>query len=458
MFTVCPKCALTLVVTAADLRVAQGYVRCGRCSNVFNALARLAEDARRRRVTGVRIARRSRSRAAPPPQAACACGHRAAPHRLSGSRQRRPRRGGVDPTARSSSTPTRTDVSSVFVEQPPIRSGAPRPASSRRCSQESASGAGIRAAAQDAQAHDRRPVDDAVDAGVPRLAPPPTRCPSHGAALQPRRTAGAGTAVAGTSITGTSPSSPASATDFGGALVGAHAPVDSRDAAHRRKRFQRRGRPIRYRGRCRVLAATAQLRPQPPPARRATTTRIAAGAANVAGATSGASTTVRRRLHRQRLHAGSCTAAGSTVERSRATGRPQPRRRPARRHRRRPRRPRRRRTAPRAGPGHRARRRSLKRRMLVREPERGDDAERRGARSARRGGARSPAGLTMWSVGTAVLVLVLAGQIVNHYRHDLAATTRLQPAADRAVRRARRAAGAALGPARLRRAPARSLG
>ena len=44
MFTVCPKCALTLVVTAADLRVAQGYVRGGRCSNVFNALARLSED------------------------------------------------------------------------------------------------------------------------------------------------------------------------------------------------------------------------------------------------------------------------------------------------------------------------------------------------------------------------------------------------------------------------------
>ena len=44
MFTVCPKCALTLVVTAGDLRVAQGYVRCGRCSNVFNALARLSDE------------------------------------------------------------------------------------------------------------------------------------------------------------------------------------------------------------------------------------------------------------------------------------------------------------------------------------------------------------------------------------------------------------------------------
>jgi predicted Zn finger-like uncharacterized protein len=44
MFTVCPKCALTLVVTAADLRIAQGYVRYGRCSSVFNALARLTEE------------------------------------------------------------------------------------------------------------------------------------------------------------------------------------------------------------------------------------------------------------------------------------------------------------------------------------------------------------------------------------------------------------------------------
>ena len=44
MFTVCPKCALTLAVTAADLRVGQGYVRCGRCSNVFNALLTLSEE------------------------------------------------------------------------------------------------------------------------------------------------------------------------------------------------------------------------------------------------------------------------------------------------------------------------------------------------------------------------------------------------------------------------------
>ncbi|HXS27397.1 MAG TPA: DUF3426 domain-containing protein [Steroidobacteraceae bacterium] len=44
MFTTCPKCSLKLVVTAADLRVAQGYVRCGRCSDVFNALAGLSDE------------------------------------------------------------------------------------------------------------------------------------------------------------------------------------------------------------------------------------------------------------------------------------------------------------------------------------------------------------------------------------------------------------------------------
>ena len=43
MFTVCPKCGLMLVVTAADLRAAQGHVRCGRCRSVFNALESLAE-------------------------------------------------------------------------------------------------------------------------------------------------------------------------------------------------------------------------------------------------------------------------------------------------------------------------------------------------------------------------------------------------------------------------------
>src|SRR5471032_2695376 len=44
MFTVCPKCALTLTVTAADLRTAQGFVRCGQCTTVFNALLALSDE------------------------------------------------------------------------------------------------------------------------------------------------------------------------------------------------------------------------------------------------------------------------------------------------------------------------------------------------------------------------------------------------------------------------------
>src|SRR5215475_8179080 len=63
MYTVCPKCALTLVVTAADLRVAQGFVRCGRCSNVFNALARLSED---RSASSVGVASPTLSQPVPP--------------------------------------------------------------------------------------------------------------------------------------------------------------------------------------------------------------------------------------------------------------------------------------------------------------------------------------------------------------------------------------------------------
>jgi predicted Zn finger-like uncharacterized protein len=71
MFTVCPKCALTLVVTAADLRVAQGYVRCGRCSNVFNAIVGLSDDrqakAAKAAAQAAENARRQAPAAAPPP-------------------------------------------------------------------------------------------------------------------------------------------------------------------------------------------------------------------------------------------------------------------------------------------------------------------------------------------------------------------------------------------------------
>jgi len=68
MFTVCPKCALTLAVTAADLRVGQGYVRCGRCASVFNALVALHEEARRDETDpSVPADRRTATPSPPPP-------------------------------------------------------------------------------------------------------------------------------------------------------------------------------------------------------------------------------------------------------------------------------------------------------------------------------------------------------------------------------------------------------
>lgn len=126
MFTVCPKCALTLVVTAADLRVAQGYVRCGRCSNVFNALSRLSED------------RQAGSAVAPQPEPAPAPKPAAAPPPP-------PQQQRTDTTSRSKAlqtpppapepmrygddteipeedlefNPDATDITKVFVEQPP---------------------------------------------------------------------------------------------------------------------------------------------------------------------------------------------------------------------------------------------------------------------------------------------------------------------------------------------------
>src|SRR5882672_12617702 len=44
LYTQCSKCETVFKLSAEVLRVAGGQVRCGRCGEVFNALARLAED------------------------------------------------------------------------------------------------------------------------------------------------------------------------------------------------------------------------------------------------------------------------------------------------------------------------------------------------------------------------------------------------------------------------------
>ena len=49
MVTTCANCRQQLAVTAADLRIGQGYVRCGRCDKVFNALLTLADYSVERR-------------------------------------------------------------------------------------------------------------------------------------------------------------------------------------------------------------------------------------------------------------------------------------------------------------------------------------------------------------------------------------------------------------------------
>lgn len=122
MFTVCPKCALTLVVTAADLRVAQGYVRCGRCSNVFNALARLSEDRHAAAATAAQAEQES-STSAKHRQAldAAAATTRKAALPTPPPPAPPPKRYDDDsiPEEDLEFNPEGTDLNKVFVEQPP---------------------------------------------------------------------------------------------------------------------------------------------------------------------------------------------------------------------------------------------------------------------------------------------------------------------------------------------------
>lgn len=77
MSTRCPNCALQLAVTAADLRTGLGYVRCGRCDKVFNALATLSDDPQQAPLDGNDVATGTtsmpaldpRATASPPPSA-----------------------------------------------------------------------------------------------------------------------------------------------------------------------------------------------------------------------------------------------------------------------------------------------------------------------------------------------------------------------------------------------------
>jgi predicted Zn finger-like uncharacterized protein len=120
MFTVCPKCALTLVVTAADLRVAQGYVRCGRCSSVFNALAQLSDE-RQAAGSGTAAAAPPAPQTAPSPTAPPDTRTERPPPPRTAREPPQPPRGDEDsiPEDALEFDASRTDVNAVFVEPAP---------------------------------------------------------------------------------------------------------------------------------------------------------------------------------------------------------------------------------------------------------------------------------------------------------------------------------------------------
>jgi predicted Zn finger-like uncharacterized protein len=45
MFTTCPECQTVFRLSVAELRLAEGYVRCGQCNAVFNAVSSLTDQA-----------------------------------------------------------------------------------------------------------------------------------------------------------------------------------------------------------------------------------------------------------------------------------------------------------------------------------------------------------------------------------------------------------------------------
>jgi predicted Zn finger-like uncharacterized protein len=125
MFTVCPKCALTLVVTAADLRVAQGYVRCGRCSNVFNALSRLSED---RQSASAAAQAQSAPEPAPDPKPASSATTRTRPPQDSSTSTRTRQATDATPSAnfRLPSDPSATSTRKAVQPPPPPRPPEPK--------------------------------------------------------------------------------------------------------------------------------------------------------------------------------------------------------------------------------------------------------------------------------------------------------------------------------------------
>lgn len=327
MYTVCPKCALTLVVTAADLRVAQGFVRCGRCSNVFNALARLSEE-RSTVATGVASPTLSQPAPPPPPQEP----EPAAP--APSATERKPAQDLAEtdsiPDSALEFNPEATDVSKVFIEQTPDPQWSAATGKFKALFRKSLTRTAASAPSQ-AQLSQS-------PASQPSTSQPSTSQPS--AAQRPASAAPA-------------PAAPPAATPQ-------TIPTDE-DAQ------------FDIEVDAEFLAATTQLRPQPPapPAAPAASATEASPAPAAPVAATG--------------------APGSAVPQGAAAKQPHPAPEPPQ-------------DVGFASPA-----------IAIAAGPPADEIGETPARAHPR-----PALGHLWSVGAAVLVILLAGQIVNHYRHDLA--------------------------------------
>jgi predicted Zn finger-like uncharacterized protein len=413
MYTVCPKCALTLVVTAADLRVAQGFVRCGRCSNVFNALARLSEE-RSGTVAGVASPTLSQPAPPPPPK------EPEPPVPTPSAHEQNPPRDLAEtdsiPDSALEFNPAATDVSKVFVEQ------APDP-------QWSAATGKFQALFRKSQP--RTPASAPSQQGTPQATRPPaglTKQPSAAAHTPPppQSTASAQPAPAPPLTTPTfaapapQPSSPASA-PLSPATPSAATPqtIPTDEDAQFDIEVD-----------AEFLAATTQLRAQPfaPPAAPTGLGATSAGTpkspASLSAAPPGSAPPG------SALPApptpGSAPPASALPSVASPVSAPEASQAPA---------------APASAAGSSGA--LALQRAPARQPRPAPERTVQDVGFASQGiggGTESPAddlGETsgaegprpalnyLWSAGTAVLVILLAGQIVNHYRHDLATHERL---------------------------------
>jgi predicted Zn finger-like uncharacterized protein len=357
MYTVCPKCALTLVVTAADLRVAQGFVRCGRCSNVFNALARLSEE-RSATVTGVASPTLSQPAPPPPPQEPAP----AAP--APSAPERKPPQDLTEtdsiPDSALEFNPEATDVSKVFVEQTPDPQWSAATGKFKALFRKSQTRAPASAPPQQATPQSS-PVSATPSSVAPSSVAPSSVAPSS---------------VAPSSVTPSAAAPQTIPTDE-------DAQFDIEVDAE-------------------FLAATTQFRPQPSaPAAAPTRPSIPlVGTPRSPAPPAGASPVV--------ISPAAASPSGAAPAATAASaGAAAPHRAPPRQ--------------PRPAPQPPAQDVGFASQGIGDDTQSPEDE----IGEAPAGARPRPSLNHLWSAGTAVLVVLLAGQIVNHYRHDLATHERL---------------------------------